>query len=201
MSEYNDPLKKAAKEAEEWAGKQKLLQMSEISLVLDTYDDIFSDFDPRNYDHRALSDDFLLEIKRATREKKSGIIEIHFLVPAEMKKESTENLIKKRLRDHFRKHFEQIEKDIWVVRRKGIMMVTFGLSISIGAVMFLRPLEGFPENLAQLFTGVLFLLAEPGAWFTIWTGFDKIFETWRELEPDLDFYRKVSKSEINFTYY
>ncbi|MBI2151367.1 hypothetical protein HYU21_01420, partial [Candidatus Woesearchaeota archaeon] len=30
-----------------------------ISLVLDSYDDIFSDFDPRDYSEKALSEDFL----------------------------------------------------------------------------------------------------------------------------------------------
>ena len=33
-----------------------------VSLVLESYNDIFSDFDPRNYSERALSDDFLIEI-------------------------------------------------------------------------------------------------------------------------------------------
>ena len=40
---------------------EKLLQQSEISLLLDSYDDIFSDFDPRPYNQRALSQDFLAE--------------------------------------------------------------------------------------------------------------------------------------------
>ena len=34
--------------------KQKLLEISEISLLLDSYDDIFSDFDQRPYAQRAL---------------------------------------------------------------------------------------------------------------------------------------------------
>ena len=35
--------------------KQDLLSKGEISILLDTYDDIFSDFDPRPYSQRALS--------------------------------------------------------------------------------------------------------------------------------------------------
>ena len=46
--------------------KQKILEMSEISLILDTYDDMFSSFDPRPYSQRALSEDFLSEAKDTT---------------------------------------------------------------------------------------------------------------------------------------
>lgn len=201
MPQDNPTIKELAKEAEEWADKQKLLQMSEISLVLDTYDDIFSDFDPRSFDHRALSDDFLSELKRASREKSSGVIEIHFLIPAEMRKEETEALVKHRLREHFRKHYELVETEISSTRRRGGAMVVVGLVISVLGAIFLAPLHGFPESISQLLIGVGFFLFEPGAWFTIWTGLDKIFETWKELEPDLEFYRKMSKSEISFTTY
>ena len=96
MAEVIDPTKKIVHEAEEWAAKQKLLQMSEISLVLDSYDDIFSDFDPRTLDKRALSDDLMIEIRKATREKKSGVIEVNFLIPLEQQKAEKEAAIKKR---------------------------------------------------------------------------------------------------------
>ena len=49
MADTSEYAKKIAKDAEEWASKQKFLQMSEISIVLESYDSIFSDFDPRNY--------------------------------------------------------------------------------------------------------------------------------------------------------
>ena len=45
----------------------------DIPLVLDSYDDIFSDFDPRPYSERAMSGDFLLECKKASAEKKKKI--------------------------------------------------------------------------------------------------------------------------------
>ncbi len=82
--------------------KEKLLRMSEISLWLDHYDDIFSNFDPRPYSQKALSDDFLLETKRASRDKVSGQIELKFLVKAEMRNKKQENLIRRRLKEHFK---------------------------------------------------------------------------------------------------
>jgi hypothetical protein len=33
-------------------------------IALDTYDDIFSDFDPSPFDHRVISEDFLSELRR-----------------------------------------------------------------------------------------------------------------------------------------
>ena len=43
----------------------KKFREGNISIVLDSYDDLFSDFDPRPYRIRALSDDFLLECKKS----------------------------------------------------------------------------------------------------------------------------------------
>ena len=49
------------------------LREGNISLILDSYNDMFSDFDPRSFSERALSDDFLSECKRAARDKDIGI--------------------------------------------------------------------------------------------------------------------------------
>jgi len=196
MPECIDPSKKIAREAEEWAAKQKLLQLSEVSLVLDTYDDIFSDFDPRTFDKRALSDDFLVEIKKATREKKSGIIELNFLIPLEKKKEETEAKIRKRLRDHFKRHYDLTKKEIDSVRGGGMLMVAVGLVLSIIAAVFV-----YPNESNNIVNNIILVLIEPAAWFTIWEGANKVFDTWKELKPDLEFYRKMAKCEISFTAY
>lgn len=70
--------------------KEKLLKLSEICLILDTYDDIFSDFDPRPYDERGLSDDFLSEARKAVKKKPSETIELKFLIPANKRNLSDE---------------------------------------------------------------------------------------------------------------
>lgn len=59
---------------------EKILEMSEISIWLDNYDDIFSDFDPRPYSQRSLSDDFLAEAKKIEHEfyEKMATCEIIF---------------------------------------------------------------------------------------------------------------------------
>ena len=43
--------------------KNTALKEGNISLILDSYDDIFSDFDQRDFSERSLSDDFLIECR------------------------------------------------------------------------------------------------------------------------------------------
>jgi hypothetical protein len=196
MPENVDPTKKVAKEVEEWVEKQKLLQLSEISLILDTYDDIFSDFDPRTLDKRSLSDDFLAEVKHATREKQSGVIEINFLIPLEQRKTDKEVMIKKRLRDHFKKHHDLVEKEISQVRFNGFSMICVGILFSCIAAVFI-----YPNESTNIISNLILVLIEPAAWFLIWEGANKLFEGWKSTAGDLDFYKKMIKSEINFTSY
>ncbi len=196
MAEISEASKKIAKEAEEWAERQKLLQMSEISIILESYDSIFSDFDPRSYAQRSLSVDFLTEIKRATRENKSGVIELNLLIPVEKKNVEAEAKVRKRLHEYFRKHYEITKKEVDAVRGRGATMVGVGLALSIIAAVFIYPNESH-----NILNNIVLVLIEPAAWFTIWEGANKVFDTWKVLEPDLDFFRKMIKSEINFTGY
>lgn len=196
MPEITEKEKKIAREAEEWASRQKLLQMSEISLIIDTYDDIFSDFDPRPLDHRTLSDDFLLEIRRASKEKTMGVIEINFLIPAEQRKADKEAMIRRRLHEYFHHHYEQTKTAVNAVKQRGVTMIAVGVLLSVIAAVFFYPTE---EH--NVLFSIMLVLLEPAAWFTIWEGANKVSDTWHVFEPDLVFYQKMSKSEINFTGY
>ena len=174
--------------------KRRLLHFSEISLMLDTYDDIFSDFDPRSYNERALSDDFLQEAKRASRDKEMGI-ELKLLTPKKLRNKTSEEQIKKRLRDHFKKHLNIIHKEIKQIRREGGMFGFAGLMMIILAA-YLSSFES--SSIIMHFFVVLF---EAGGWFTGWTGLDQLYYTTKEKKPDLDFYGKMSKCTITFLSY
>jgi len=175
--------------------KQKLLRMSEVSLILDTYDDIFSDFDPRPYSTRALSDDFLLEVKKATKDKPSGTVELKFMMPHHSRNLVSENLIKRRLKEHFKRHYILAIDDVKKIRNKGISMTLAGV-VMLMLSAYLRSL-----SYINLFTHFFIFLFEPAGWFTAWTGLDQIFYGVREMEPDLKFYEKMSQAEINFLPY
>ena len=194
--EVKEELKKELKdEFEEEKIKEDLLKMSEISLWLDNYDDIFSDFDPRPFTQRAISVDMLDELKRASREKVSGQTELKFLTPKDLRKESDEIQIKKRLRDHFKKHFEDINKGKRKILTRAIAFIFIGFSMLFFAA--------FIDHLGKsgLFYSALVIFFEPAGWFTFWFSLEQIFDYFKEKNPEAVFYEKMSKSEISFISY
>ncbi|HLC37106.1 MAG TPA: hypothetical protein VJK05_05895 [archaeon] len=177
------------------AEKEGLLQLSEMSLLLDTYDDIFSDFDPRPYSQRKLSDDFLNESKKIAFEKNSGQIELKFLAPKDKRNSADEATITKRLREHFKKHKNLLEKEI-----KGIRMRSAGfLAIGLSSMLLATSISAFLEH--SFLSSLLFVLLEPAGWFITWFSLDQIFYTAAQKKPDLDFYRKMANAQITFETY
>jgi len=172
--------------------KQDLLKMSEVSIILDTYEDIFSDFDPRPFSQRALSDDFLLEAKKASRERNSGEIEIKFLIPEQKRNIREESLIKKRLHEYFKKHLIQIKDEINSIKKRGYFMICLGIII-----MILATIVAFMKS-TTFISHLFIIILEPAGWFTFWTGLDQLFYEIKYKKPEYDFYEKMSKVEIKF---
>lgn len=162
-----------------------------ISIKINSYDDIFSDFDPRPYPNRALSDDFLLEAKKASLDK-MGNISLQFLAEKKIRNIDHESLIKKRLREHFRKHHELISKEVKEIKKRGIVMAILGI-IMIALAAFISSF-GSQDFLVHL----IIIILEPAGWFTAWTGLDEIYYTTKSMKPDLDFYQKMAQSDIQF---
>lgn len=181
--------------AVEKSEKHKMMHISEISLMLDDYDDIFSDFDPRPYSERAISYDFLDEMKRASRDMPSGGISLNLLIPKHERHMGNERLIKKRLHEHFRKHHSRLHAEINKLRIYGILVAVIGF-ILMGTAVLLGDFK-----LSARLTTMILVVLEPSGWFAMWYGFDTIFYTAREKKPDMDFYDKMSKCEITFTTY
>ncbi len=73
------------------------LREGNISLLVQSYDYLFSDFDPRDYSQKILSEDFIEECKRAVREKEDKI-ELILLHPKDKRNVKDEIKIKKRLK-------------------------------------------------------------------------------------------------------
>ena len=175
---------------------RRLLRMSEISLWLDNYDDIFSDFDPRPISQRALSDDFLREAKKASRENVSGAIDLTLLIPTNERNTYQENVIKKRLKAHFNKHFNLLKKEKKGMINKGLLFTLLGILL-----MFIATFILVEYNEKGLFMNFIIVLIEPGGWFLFWEGLNiTIFES-KRINPDLEFYKKISKGEISFSSY
>jgi hypothetical protein len=167
------------------------LREGNISLILDDYQDLFSDFDPRTYSQKALSDDFLLECKRAARDKPDDTkLELRLLIPKNKRNLSDENIIKKRLADHFERHYKIKLTEQKNIKKHGIIWTVVGwLLLFISGIIYLQP---------GIFYQLLFVVFNPAGWFTMWTGFDKFLSDIKEKEPELDFYQKMTNVNIYF---
>lgn len=176
--------------------QKRLLQMSEISLWLDTYDDIFSDFDPRPYSQRRLSDDFLWEARKASRDKASGQVELKFLIPKHKKKVRQEKLIKQRLREHFKKHFGIIKKEVRHTIKMGILFILAGIILMLGASLILSQSKD-----GNFLINFFIVFLEPGGWFLFWEGLGLVIFEAKKKRPQLKFYEKMAKCEISFLPY
>lgn len=176
--------------------KKRLLSLSEVSLSLDTYDDIFSDFDPRPYSQRVLSDDFLSEAKKASKDKASGNIELNFMIPTNQVNTYHESIIKKRLREHFKKHYALLTTEKRKVIRIGLSFAGVGILLMFMAsfIMFKFTGESFLMNF-------LVVLLEPAGWFLFWSGMDQVIFKAKETNPDLEFYGKMVNCQVSFLHY
>jgi len=169
------------------------IREANISLIINDYDEIFSDFDPRSYIERAISDDFLQECRRAARDKEDGI-ELRILIPKAKRNMKEEWKIKKRLRDHFNHHLGEKERKMTKIKKEGGIWVTVGILILFGVLLGILKFE-------NTIIGTMLPILEVPCWFLIWEGMGKIFFDSREIEPEHEFYKKMAKSEINFAEY
>ena len=166
-----------------------------IGVWLDTYDDIFSDFDPRPYSERSISDDFLSETRKMFREDPKGRVELKLLIPRKEREKGDETIVGERLRRYF-KLIEKIErKKIASITKRGGALSTFGFLLLFIAVLISR------MEISSLFTDTMLIIFEPAGWFTIWFGLDQIFYQLPEKKKYLRFFTKMAKAEIHFESY
>jgi hypothetical protein len=173
--------------------KRERFDLSEISILLNNYGEIFSDFDPRPYHQKALSVDFLQEIKRASYDKEK--LELKLLVPKKTRHVVHEKDIKRRLKEHFKKHYLLVGKEIRKIKNRGWIFAFLGLAM-ITVAAFLSSLGS-----SKIFIHFLTVLFEAGGWFTGWNGLDQIYYIAGNKTADFEFYRKTSKCKISFVYY
>ncbi len=73
--------------------EQRIKDIKEISIAIDTWDDIFSDFDPRPLNIRALSEDFIAELKKRYRETRKGDFLVTIYAPISLKDAESEKAV------------------------------------------------------------------------------------------------------------
>ena len=172
--------------------EEEIVNKIKLSIWLDTYDDIFSDFDSRPFVERSLSDDFISEARKMSREKTSGQIELNLLMPSTLRDKNTEDIIIKSLHKHFQNYADQINIEKKASRRKGYLLT------GIGAVLMVITAYTDTDIRNNFFRNVLHIIMEPAGWFLLWTGLDHIFYDSRTKEKDYIFNLKMANSEIVF---
>ncbi len=163
-----------------------------ISLELDTYDDIFSDFDPRPYSERSLSVDFLDEARRASIDKPSGGLELRVMVPNKLRNIDVEKTIRKRLKTHFERHTKMVKKRYDGVIRMGSAFIAAGIIVMMIATLLYSHEDG------GILMNFLIILFEPAGWFLFWEGLDLVIFESKKVRPELKFYEKMAKADIIF---
>ena len=164
----------------------------DISIAIDFYDDIFSDFDPRQFSQRELSKDFLSELEVRHMEKRKGQIEVRFFIPAIERDTKMEGIIKKRLREHFEEELKGLDWELRRVQKRG------ALYCAIGFVLLFIELAGatfFPDSFLQKTFGILLV---PAGWYGMFTGIEKIIETEDRLRPRREMVQKFIKCNYIF---
>lgn len=168
---------------------------SEIALSLESYDDIFSDFDSRDFSERALSDDFLSEAKKVSKEIDEKKTILKLLIPSAIANDTQENTITKRLHSYFKLQHRHLHFENKKIRKKGILLTILGgiMMVIASYISFSQPKEfGFH---------ILRILFEPAGWFTVWGGLDHIFIRSEQRKSELNFFTKMSKVKIIFVHY
>lgn len=163
----------------------------DIPIILDSYEDIFSYFDPRPYSQRAMSGDFLNECRKAAKDKKRKI-ELKFFIQNKKRSLKDETKIKRRLKEHFKKHCKEKKKEVNKIKLNGTFWTIFGAIIMGLSAYFLLDSED-PFAWRMILT-----LIQPTGWFFLWEGLGKIFITAKDKMPDYYFYKKMANAEISF---
>lgn len=167
----------------------------EIKIWLDHYDEMFSDFDPRAYSKRTVSDDFILQVRKVAKDQYRKKMTLKLLLPESARNEQDEQIISERLHDYFKTNNAQLLEEKRKAHRKGSLLTTAGILLMLAAsyISYLKS-ESF-------YAHVLLILFEAAGWFMLWMGFDQlVYYSGRTLK-EFNFYAYMAKAEIKFGSY
>ena len=172
--------------------QEGLINSARLSIWLDTYDDIFSGFDSRNYPERALSDDFIHEARKMIKEKPDGQVELKLLMPEGLRDPKTEAIVIKSIHRQFGHFAQLIKAEMKKIRVQGYLMCAIGFILMIISAYLITLTNKI------FYISALQVVIEPAGWFLVWTGFDHLFVSFRKRSPEYVFNQKMANSDIIF---
>jgi len=175
--------------------KQRLDDINAISIAIDTYDDIFSDFDPRDISQRDLSEDFIIELTRRHRQDIKGKYDVVLVAPRSIEDPAAEKKIISRLNRYFHQKHRRYARSIKELRVRGSIYIVLGM-----ALLSMLALLTYYKKLDTLTLEIMGIVFMPLGWFGIWEGFSKIIDLPFRLESNTQAYKKLSKAAYKFEY-
>lgn len=166
--------------------------MAELTLSLDSYDDIYSDFDTRNYRKRRLSDDFVDELRDSLRYNTEAIDELQLRLPADVRDKARETEIVSSIKRQVGEREAKLRADSKKWQTRGWLFTAIGFAaMLLDAMITIRIKEGNIPVLARI-------ILEPAGWFLIWNGLDFLLFEYRKFGKDQAFHRTVGEMKIRF---
>jgi len=175
--------------------KQRIQDLKEIAIVIDSWDDIFSDFDPRPLNERTVSGDFIDELKKRYRDTPTGDFVITICAPIKLKDKESEHMVTHRLKKHFHQLFLNKKRILVRVRIRGSIFVLVGIC----SLSFLVMAKYF-RFINELSIEIASIILMPLGWFGFWEGLSKLIDTSPAFLQDETFFDKLSKTTYQFKY-
>lgn len=159
-----------------------------VQIAIDNYNDLFSDFDIRDYNDRYISSDFLIELRMRTYKMLTPKgIDISLVMPVGERNAGFEAVITKRLKSFFQTRLERNRKKIKEMLLKALLLEAIGVAFLIVAF--------FLSKYTLIFFKDFMLIP---SWFFVWNGLDTYFEHRKILLKKITYYSAISKSRIKF---
>lgn len=166
--------------------------MAEISLWLDSYDDIYSDFDSRNYQKRRISEDFVDELKASVKYQTERPDALVLLIPHPLRNVELEQSIIKSFKSQMNARENVLSEKAKKVRNRSLLMIVAGVIVMAAqTVISYKAPEG-------LFKSLMRILLEPGGWFLIWSGLDFLLYENRSVQREHAFYQHAGSLNVSF---
>ena len=166
--------------------------MEALRLWLDSYNDLYSDFDSRHFGRRRISEDFMLELRQAMTGEYTASKELVLLLPTTERKPEAEKQIIERLTTYFSNQFKDAQSTHNKKVRAGWILIVSGLAIMvINAWISLQ----YPEQNVIMASRVVL---EPAGWFMMWTGLDILFTDRKVLRKEMLLFRSLAGMKIQF---
>ena len=172
------------------------------TVYLDTYDDLFSDFDYGPYESRRMSEDLILELEGRLKHLAPGPVDLVFGIADSARERTVETMAKKRLKRFFSQKTFYAQNEIDKIRRSGAHRVTLGLGVLGLVSIILFYINDTPHPLlAGPAVAIVTLFAElltPAGWFGMWTGFERFFDHPKAEMRKKSLYAMLEAGSISF---